>query len=107
MVCDAASQVVAMRAFHRHRYAYCARTVLGSTTAPTCVGQGIGSFCVRHAQHVPVQRYTFQANAGARRFYARHGFRAIVFSDVEAALLVAPTCSTRGSGRGRRTGSRA
>lgn len=29
----------------------------------------------------PVRLYTFQANHGARRFYERFGFRAILFSD--------------------------
>ena len=32
----------------------------------------------------PILLYTFQANAGARRFYERHGFRAIQFTDGRA-----------------------
>jgi ribosomal protein S18 acetylase RimI-like enzyme len=29
----------------------------------------------------PIRLYTFQENDGARRFYERHGFRAIEFGD--------------------------
>jgi ribosomal protein S18 acetylase RimI-like enzyme len=29
----------------------------------------------------PIRLYTFQANQGARRFYERHGFRAVAFGD--------------------------
>jgi ribosomal protein S18 acetylase RimI-like enzyme len=59
-----------------------ARWIDQLSIAPACVGQSIGSFCVRHAQQMlapPVRLYTFQANAGGRRFYERHGFRTIVF----------------------------
>jgi GNAT superfamily N-acetyltransferase len=51
---------------------------------PTHVGQGIGTRLLNHARSVlapPLRLYTFQANHGARRFYERHGFRAIAFSD--------------------------
>lgn len=51
---------------------------------PDCVGRRIGSALMRHALRVlapPIRVHTFQANAGARRFYERHGFRAIQFTD--------------------------
>jgi GNAT superfamily N-acetyltransferase len=54
---------------------------------PHWVGQGIGSVLLRHALETlprPVRLYTFQANTGARRFYERHGFVAIAFSDGQA-----------------------
>jgi GNAT superfamily N-acetyltransferase len=52
--------------------------------APEAVGQGIGSVFVAQAKErlgAPVRLHTFQANQGARRFYERHGFRAIQFGD--------------------------
>ena len=51
---------------------------------PSVVGRGIGSRFVERAKDSlgsPIRLYTFQENAGARRFYERHGFRAIAFSD--------------------------
>ena len=33
---------------------------------------------------VPIRLYTFQANLGARRLYAWHGFRVIEFTDGQA-----------------------
>lgn len=51
---------------------------------PNYVGCGIGSALLAYAFRVlpfPVRLYTFQANAGARRFYERHGFRAIRLTD--------------------------
>ena len=51
---------------------------------PSAVGRGIGSRLIESAKHSfgsPIRLYTFQDNAGARRFYERHGFRAIKFSD--------------------------
>ena len=51
---------------------------------PSHVGTGIGSLLLRHAFRacaLPIRLYTFQANAGARRFYERHGFRAVRLSD--------------------------
>jgi len=51
---------------------------------PTVVGRGIGTRFVERAKDSlgsPIRLYTFQENAGARRFYERHGFRAIAFSD--------------------------
>ena len=52
--------------------------------APTLTDQGIGSRLLAAAMRSlanPVRLYTFQANAGARRFYERHGFCAIEFTD--------------------------
>lgn len=54
---------------------------------PSLVGRGIGSLLLAHAMHKlapPIRLYTFQANAGARRFYERHGFTAIEFTDGRA-----------------------
>ena len=54
---------------------------------PPCVGRGIGSTLLRCALCLlqrPILLYTFQANTGARRFYERHGFRAIQFADGRA-----------------------
>jgi len=55
--------------------------------APHMVGQGIGSslleLALAHLQP-PVRLYTFQSNVRARRFYEKHGFQAIQFTDGEA-----------------------
>jgi GNAT superfamily N-acetyltransferase len=54
---------------------------------PALVGKGIGSILLAHALRIlppPIRLYTFQANAGARRFYERHGFHAIEFTDGQA-----------------------
>lgn len=54
---------------------------------PALVGQGIGSLLLARAMRtlaLPIRLYTFQANAGARRFYERHGFQAIQFTDGQA-----------------------
>lgn len=51
---------------------------------PSAVGRGIGTRFIELAKESlgsPIRLYTFQENAGARRFYERHGFRAIAFSD--------------------------
>lgn len=51
---------------------------------PGWVGRGVGTELLGHAHRSlprPIRLYTFQANAGARRFYERHGYRAIAFSD--------------------------
>ena len=51
---------------------------------PEAVGQGMGSEFIQIAKTnlgPPIRLYTFQANPGARRFYERHGFKAIAFSD--------------------------
>jgi ribosomal protein S18 acetylase RimI-like enzyme len=47
---------------------------------PCLAGKGIGSLLLEHVLHGsagPVRLYTFEANAGARRFYERHGFTAM------------------------------
>ncbi len=31
--------------------------------------------------HKPIRLYTFQQNEGARRFYERHGYKTIEFTD--------------------------
>ena len=51
---------------------------------PAWVGQGIGSLLLAHALRTmprPIRLYSFQANLGARRFYERHGFIPIEFTD--------------------------
>lgn len=51
---------------------------------PRVVGRGIGRRMLDQAKEdlgPPIRLYTFQANQGARRFYERHGFRAIEFGD--------------------------
>jgi GNAT superfamily N-acetyltransferase len=51
---------------------------------PSRVGQGTGSVLLQRAMKElprPIRLYTFQMNAGARRFYERHGFVPIVFGD--------------------------
>jgi GNAT superfamily N-acetyltransferase len=50
----------------------------------TEVGQGIGSLLLAHVLQLPstkVRLYTFQENTGARRFYERHGFKAMKLTD--------------------------
>jgi GNAT superfamily N-acetyltransferase len=51
---------------------------------PQHVAQGIGTqllhFALRQLS-LPIRLYTFQQNFGARRFYERHGFRAIAWSN--------------------------
>ncbi len=55
--------------------------------APGWTGRGIGSHLLEvmladAAAATPVLRlYTFARNAGARRFYERHGFNAVAFGD--------------------------
>lgn len=51
---------------------------------PTVVGRGLGSTLLAHALRMlprPIRLYTFQANGAARRFYERHGFAAVAFTD--------------------------
>ena len=51
---------------------------------PSDVNQGIGARLLAHVIStavLPIRLFTFQANAGARRFYERNGFRAIQFTD--------------------------
>ncbi len=51
---------------------------------PGHTGQGIGAQLLQLAHRLlqpPIRLYSFQANTGARRFYERHGYQAIAFSD--------------------------
>lgn len=53
-------------------------------THPDFVGQGAGGMLLDAAKASGVaalELWCFQANAGARRFYERHGFRPIRFTD--------------------------
>jgi len=61
-------------------------------THPEFVGTGAGSLLLdgAKASAAALELWCFQANTGARRFYERHGFR---------ALRRCPTCSTAGSAR--------
>lgn len=48
--------------------------------------RGLGAALVKTARHSPhaadgLQLWTFQANTGARRFYARHGFTEVELTD--------------------------
>jgi GNAT superfamily N-acetyltransferase len=52
--------------------------------APAYTGRGIGSQLIELAkqrQPAGLQLWTFQVNAGARRLYERHGFRAVEMTD--------------------------
>ncbi len=52
--------------------------------APQATGQGIGTQLLMYAKTAlgaPVRLHTFQENSGARRFYERHGFQVLEFSD--------------------------
>ena len=54
---------------------------------PEFIGNTIGSALLTLAVATlpkPIHLYTFQANVGARRFYERHGFAAIEFTDGQA-----------------------
>ena len=51
---------------------------------PGHTSQGIGGRLLQLARdslELPIRLYTFQQNSGARRFYERHGFRAIKLTD--------------------------
>ncbi|MBV8084751.1 MAG: GNAT family N-acetyltransferase [Chloroflexi bacterium] len=51
---------------------------------PAWTGKGIGSELIALAKRLRpdgLQLWAFQSNAGARRFYERHGFRAVQFTD--------------------------
>jgi len=51
---------------------------------PQWIGRGVGPRLLAHARAVlvpPIRLYTFQANDRARRFYERHAFRAVAFTD--------------------------
>ena len=50
---------------------------------PSVVGRGIGTQLLARAKQELgslIRLYTFQANTASRRFYERHGFRAVAFS---------------------------
>lgn len=52
--------------------------------APAYTGRGIGLSLLRHAKNrcpAGLQLWTFRANVRARRFYERHGFRAVEETD--------------------------
>lgn len=54
---------------------------------PGFLHQGIGAVLMSHALNIlslPIRLHTFQENHGARRFYERHGFQAIRFTDGQA-----------------------
>ena len=54
---------------------------------PPLVNQGLGSVLLAHVLQTlapPICLYTFRANFGARRFYERHGFVAVEFTDGQA-----------------------
>jgi GNAT superfamily N-acetyltransferase len=54
---------------------------------PSSVGRGIGSQLLERAKRElgsRIRLYTFQANSASRRFYERHGFRPVAFSDGHA-----------------------
>ena len=47
-------------------------------------GKGIGTKLLQHAHGIlskPIHLYTFQENAGARRFYERNGYKAVRLTD--------------------------
>ena len=53
---------------------------------PEYIGRGIGTIMLENLlQNIqePLRLYTFQENQGARRFYERHGFQAIQFTNGE------------------------
>ncbi|MBA3537223.1 MAG: GNAT family N-acetyltransferase [Tatlockia sp.] len=52
--------------------------------SPTFIGLGIGSLLIAQAKTLlspPIYLRTFQQNDGARRFYEKHGFCVLEFSD--------------------------
>lgn len=52
---------------------------------PEATGQGVGSLLILMAKekslNLPIRLRTFQENLDARRFYERHGFKIIEFTD--------------------------
>ena len=54
--------------------------------APGYIGRGVGSELLSHALDLlprPIHLWTFQENDRAIRFYERHGFKAIKYTDGE------------------------
>ncbi len=65
---------------------------------PGWTGVGVGKQLLDHAHQRlprPIRLYTFQANVGARRFYERHGYQAIEFTDGQTMRSVVQTCFTK------------
>ena len=80
-VAEVHGQVVAVMATERSDQVSWVRQM---AVYPALVNQGIGTLLLRHAMStlaLPIRLYTFQANAGARRFYERHGSVAVEFTD--------------------------
>ena len=53
---------------------------------PGFTGKEVGTQLLRHAHGLlprPIRLYTFQQNTGARRFYGRHGYVEIAFTNGE------------------------
>ncbi len=51
---------------------------------PGCTGRGLGARLLEAAHAMlepPIRLHTSQENAGARRFYERHGYVAVAFAD--------------------------
>ena len=51
---------------------------------PSAVGNGIGGELLKRAKQelgTVIRLFTFQANTASRRFYERHGFRPVAFSE--------------------------
>lgn len=51
---------------------------------PSRTGEGIGTHLLDHAKQLQpegLDLWAFQSNTGARRFYERHGFVAVTFTD--------------------------
>jgi len=84
IVADVHGQVVGVMATtHFERVSW----VTQMAVDPALVNQGIGTLLLAHAMRTlvpPIRLYTFQANAGARRFYERHGFVPVEFTDGQA-----------------------
>lgn len=60
------------------------RWITQMAVSPAYIGHGIGTQLLLHALGTlppPIRLYTFQANFGARRFYERHGFCAVAYTD--------------------------
>jgi ribosomal protein S18 acetylase RimI-like enzyme len=52
--------------------------------SPSVINRGIGTLLLTEAKSIlgsPIHLHTFQENSDARRFYERHGFKALEFSD--------------------------